>query len=123
MINQGNLDKKIDRRVNAEKRNKMLHSEEERQEQITKDKEKIEKVKKDFANVVVQHDALIEKIVAELHQAESDLDSLLSVKNEIAKQPKETLLIINGLLANDIQHLVPTIKAKIVDARRLLENK
>jgi hypothetical protein len=100
----------------------MYHSsEEEAKRNKVENENKVAQIVQDHATEITQYDGLVQKVIAGLQQAEADLDSLLDLKKEIEKQPVETQRIINSSLALDAAHLVPTVKANIENAIRLLE--
>ncbi len=91
---------------------------------VAEDKTKLQKAALDYADVIDQHDDLAKKIIAELEQAEADLDTLQTIKNLIEGEGKQNSQYINSLLTISVMGNIPTIKAHVQDARQsIVESK
>jgi hypothetical protein len=77
----------------------------------------------DSAEVVANHDALAKKIVADLVQAEADLDNLQVFYDLVVNQGKENAQLIHGLLTMHVVGNIPTVKALIACARESIVTK
>lgn len=90
---------------------------------VATDQAKLQKAALDYAELVKQYDALAGKIVAELSQAENDLDTLMALENLAFREGKENSQRITSFLGFTITGNIATTKMHVRDAWQSIKAK